>query len=125
MLLVDARVGPSSIHGCGLIARQFISAGTLVWRFVPGFDVVLTESQLAALSLSAREQVLHYAEWRQDRHVFVLSADDDRFTNHSENPNTRSEGDVVYATQDIHPGEEITCDYRQVVVLAFRPGAGT
>ena len=49
VLLVDARVGPSSIHGCGLIARQFISAGTLVWRFVPGFDVVLTESQLSAL----------------------------------------------------------------------------
>ena len=50
---------------------------------------------------------------------------DDRYTNHSDNPNTGMEGcDDMIALRDIHPGEEITCDYRHVGMLDV-PGGRT
>ena len=121
MLLVNARVGASAIHGLGLIARELIPAGTVIWRFTPGFDVEIPESSLSALSLAAREQVLHYAEHYAAEKKFVLSSDDDRFTNHSDSPNTAPHGDTMVALRDIQDGEEITCDYRQVVMVGHRP----
>lgn len=121
MLLVHARAGSSGIHGYGLFARQFIPTGTVVWRFIPGFDIEIPESSLWSLSPAAREQVLHYAEYFPGQGKFVLSSDDDRFTNHSDEPNTVPVNDTMVAVRDIQEGEEITCDYRQVLMAGFRP----
>lgn len=116
MLLVHARVGPSKIHGLGLIASEFIPAGTAVWELCPGFDLELTEQQLSRLSPAAREQVLYYCDgdYNPARGVYTLSMDDARFTNHSDAPNTVTAegGRTTVATCDIHPGDEITWDYR-------------
>jgi hypothetical protein len=49
MLLVKAWVGPSKIHGFGLIAHEFIPKGTVVWKLVPGFDVILSNDELERL----------------------------------------------------------------------------
>lgn len=92
MLLVNARCGPSKIHGLGLIAREFIPAGTPTWVYQPGFDVEITEEQFLKLSIPSRKQVRYYAAFLLDRRVFILSSDDDRFTNHSPHPNTRIVG---------------------------------
>jgi uncharacterized protein len=121
MLLVNARVGVSKIHGLGLVAKEFIPCGTLIWKFHAGFDIEISESCLNDLSASAREQVLHYAEYFPEEKKFILSSDDDRFTNHSDNPNTADHRNEVFAARDICPGEEITCDYRRVIVLGSRP----
>lgn len=113
MLMVHARKGPSSIHGVGLIASEFIAAGTTVWAFHPGFDSKISERVLSALSEEARSQVLHYAFYDAPARRWVLSADDDRFTNHSDDANT-AEIDGGYdsvATRDIRPGEELTWNY--------------
>jgi SET domain-containing protein len=116
MLLVRARVGTSDIHGLGPIATEHIPTGTTVWEFCPGFDLELTEVQVARLPPSAREQVLFYCDGDYDpaRGVYTLSMDDARFTNHSDVPNTASAegGRITVATRDIHPGDEITWDYR-------------
>ncbi|SRR5712691_6804873 len=122
MLLVRASAGSSKIHGTGLIARQFIPAGTIVWKFEPGFDVEMTEEQVKRLSPTAQEQVLYYAYFHQATKTFVLSSDDDRLTNHSDDPNTRCRGDYTYAVRDIQEGEEITNDYRELVMLNFNQG---
>ena len=79
MLLVRARVGISRIQGFGLIAQEFIAKDTVVWKFQPGFDVEIPETELASLSVAAREQVLHYAECFPCEGKFWLSSDDDRF----------------------------------------------
>lgn len=126
MLLINARVGPSSIQGLGLIAQQFIPTGTIVWSFVAGFDVEIPESFLQSLSEPARAQLIHYAEYFATKSRFLLSGDDDRFMNHSDAPNTRQRDDggaypVVIAIRDICAREEITCDYREVVMLGFHP----
>lgn len=112
MLLVNAQAGVSAIHGIGLIAREFIPHGTRVWELRPGFDLLLSEAEVNALSPATRQQVAWYAYWDPSRRLFVLSGDDDRFTNHSADPNTAIDGDSTYATRDIRPGEEVTWDYR-------------
>jgi uncharacterized protein len=111
--LIDARAGVSQIHGIGLIAHVFIPCGTRVWVLQPGFDLILTETEVSTLSEPARNQVFWYAYFDPHRKVYILSSDDDRFTNHSDEPNTANEGDdVTYALRDIQAGEEITWDYR-------------
>ncbi|HRQ90788.1 MAG TPA: SET domain-containing protein [Bacteroidia bacterium] len=120
MLLVNASKGRSAIHGFGLIAGEPIRRGTIILRHRPGFDLELTDEQVAALSPISRFQVLHYGcrDASQSRH-FVPS-DDGRFINHSEFPNSGPLPDgegpsppwSVAALHNIAPGEEITLDYR-------------
>ena len=45
------------------------------------------------------------------RNAFILSGDDDRFTNHSDDLNTSHHDNEGYAVRDINAGEEITGDY--------------
>lgn len=114
MLLVNARCGRSRIHGIGLIAREFIRAGTIIWQFQPGFDVAITKCAVHELSECAHSQLLYYAYFDLQRKMYVLSSDDDRFTNHSDDPNTRILGDHMIAARDIQIDDEITCDYREL-----------
>ncbi len=115
MLLVRARVGVSRIHGFGLIAAEHIRKDQIVWEMREGFDLCFSAEDLTALSEAAREQVVHYCDGDIDpeNSLHILSADDARFTNHSDSPNTASAdgGRVTVALCDIHPGEEITWRY--------------
>lgn len=52
-----------------------------------------------------------YAYFDHVRNAFILSGDDDRFTNHSDDPNTSHHDNEGYAVRDINAGEEITGDY--------------
>jgi uncharacterized protein len=117
MLLVNACRGQSEIHGIGLIAQECIAAGTMIWRFTPGFDLELFEGFVQDLPDAVRRQVLYFASYNQKNHTFWLTSDDERFMNHSDNPNTHPEADVTYACRHIAEGEEITCDYREIGML--------
>jgi len=112
MLLVKAWVGVSKIHGFGLIAHEFIPRGTIVWRLVPGFDVVLTDEELLRLPTPIQEHVLYYGFFDSTLKKHILCADDDRFSNHSDDANTELYGDYSIAIRDIHEGEEMTEDYK-------------
>ena len=119
MLFVNAKAEPSAIHGRGLIAQEFIPAGIKVWEFMPGFDVLIPEADLDRLSSAAREQAYYWSYFHQATRTFVMSSDDDRFTNHSPDPNTRVVDNCTVAVRDINPGEEITNDYDELVMLNF------
>jgi hypothetical protein len=60
MLLIDARVGVSSIHGFGLIARESIPAGTGVWRFHSGLDRKISRQEFSCrmLSISVQREII-------------------------------------------------------------------
>lgn len=113
MLLVNATAGPSELHGIGLIAREFIPCGTKIWIINPNFDRLLSEEEFQSLSPVAQQQVKHYAYFCNTQRRYVLSADDDRFTNHSQNPNTKGYGECSIAVRDILPDEEITANYEE------------
>lgn len=113
MLLVKAWVGPSQIHGLGLIACEFIPEGTIVWRLVPGFDLLFTEEELQQLPHPPRAIISYYGHFDTRINKHVLSADDDRFTNHSDNANLRFLGDHSIAIRDIREGEEMTDNYNE------------
>jgi len=119
MLLVRAKAGPSKIHGKGLIAQEFIPKGTAIWEFKPGFDVALPEADLEKLSPAAKDQVLYYAFLDPVTRTFILSSDDDRFTNHADQPNTWSQNHLTVAIEDIPCGEEITANYEELNVIGF------
>ena len=113
MLHVEAQAGISTIHGIGLFAAQFIPDGTVIWRFQPGFDLELSEKDLLRLTAAAQKQVRRYAYSFPPGGRYFLSSDDDRFTNHSDTPNTHFVNGCSVAARDIQPGEELTTDYRE------------
>ena len=119
MLLVKTKIGQSKIHGTGLFADQFISKGTPIWRFTPGFDLKLIEEELLKLPKLAQGCVMRYCYHSIVDNTYVLPFDDARFFNHSKNPNVTSvdlpdepEG-MDIASRDIQSGEELVCDCKE------------
>jgi hypothetical protein len=118
MLMVKTRLGPSNIAGIGLFAAQNITKGTVTWRFMDKFDRLLTAGEIDGLPEPARSNILDHTYLDVGSGLFVLCADNARFMNHADKPNTAGvhepgaiEGYDV-ATRDIRAGEEMTCDYR-------------
>jgi uncharacterized protein len=123
MLFVNAKAGPSPTHRMGLIAQTLISKGSKVWGFMPGFDIIIPESELVCLSPTAQDQVVYWAYFDLTTREFVLSGDDDRFTNHADDPNTTIlEDGCTIANRDIQAGEEITTNYYELVMVNFPEG---
>ncbi len=66
----------------------------------------------------ARSYFLKYAYQNKDTLRYVLCADDARFFNHADTPNTAcipdpdDEETANVSVRDIHAGEELTIDYR-------------
>jgi uncharacterized protein len=117
MLLVPTRVAPSPIAGLGLFAAEPIRQGAVLWRFMEGFDQLISLETVDGLPEAFRRFLDTYA---YVSHAFpgrlVLSCDHAKFMNHSEDPNTASEGLETYARRAIAAGDEITCDYRACCV---------
>src|ERR1051326_1290557 len=113
MLLVRTQVGQSAIHGTGLFAVELIPQGTLMWKFQPGPDIVVPFDVIETLPPLGRELINHYGYLNEFfPGGYVLDSDNARFINHSDEPNPDNSTEFAFAARDIHPGEEITCDYR-------------
>src|SRR6185436_1804167 len=116
-LLVKTKIGPSTIHGIGIFADEFIPKGTNIWRLAPGLDIELTAEQAEILPEAVKGQFFNYSYFDTIRQKYILCWDDARFFNHSKTPNTINYGsadsscDVTVATKDIQIGEEIVSDY--------------
>lgn len=112
MLCVKTKIRSSEIQGIGLFAEQLIPKGEIVWKFMPGFDLLLTKEEIQNLSPVARAQVRNYAFLDKKYQKYMLCGDDGRFFNHSTDPNCDdSDSDITIANKDIQQGEELTVDY--------------
>jgi SET domain-containing protein len=111
MLLVKTYLGKSRIHGLGVLAGEFIAKGTRIWRYVEGFDRCYTAKQFARLPKAAKDFIRHHG-YRVDGEI-LLTMDNDRHMNHSEDANTYLRDGYAVARRDIRKGEEITNDYRE------------
>lgn len=116
MLLVKTKIGQSKIHGIGIFAAEFIPKGTIIWEITSHFDLILSQAAIDIIFGPARTMILNYSYLSKRTGKFILCADDARFFNHSDNPNTidnlDSKKEETLAARDIQADEELTGDYR-------------
>ncbi len=104
--LVDRGV----IEGKGLVAQGVIHAGEVVSRLEADQPMVLI-AEVKTWSEEAQDELLHYGYEVSETHI-VQEQGDERFMNHSCDPNTWwLDDETMIARRDIQPGEEITYDY--------------
>lgn len=107
--------------GHGVVATEFIPAGTITWvRDL--LDREFTPAELAALPPLYREIVETYT-FRNRIGNFVFCWDHGRYVNHSFRPNCLATAyGFEVAIRDILPGEELTNDYGMLNIIApFEP----
>jgi SET domain-containing protein len=124
---VYARIGPSRIHGVGVLAIRDIPAGTRVFR---GEDERVTWVSRAVVRRLPEPLRRLYEDFGQlwgdrlgvPRTLNMLSVG--WYLNHSDRPNVAADDDGrFHALRRIRKGEELTADYRTFAdePLPFRP----
>jgi len=113
MMIVPTYVGPSEIEGVGVFAVEPIPAGTVIWKLDERFDHLLNAGDIESMPPLQRQFVARYGYPHMTRAgITVVEFDHGRFMNHSTRPNTNfTDANMGWATRDIAPGEELTCDY--------------
>ena len=113
MLLIDAELRNSEIHGIGLFCREAIPKGTKVWAFNPLFDLVLEEPAIEALPPAVLNFMRMYAYRAKETRELIVNIDLAKHMNHSDTPSLVCDQDSNYFTaEDLQAGTELTCDYR-------------
>ena len=124
MLLIDHYVAKSTIHGLGVYSAEYVTKGQKVWEFHPAIDRIVPVEAFNGLPIYVLSLIESRAEYLKEQNAFLTSLDGDQFMNHSESPNTSKLGNHWFALKEIQPGDELTCDYRDTVILGFDPETG-
>lgn len=96
--------------GHGVVATQFIPAGTITW-VLDQWDRVISIEQFSKLDQLYKD-VLDTYSYRNNEGNYILCWDHGRFVNHSFKSNCLSTAyDFEIAIRDIQPGEQLTDDY--------------
>jgi uncharacterized protein len=117
MMYVKTKIAQSKIHGIGLFADEFIPKGTVIWKFTEGFDLKFTKEQVKKFPKPVQDYLNIYMWLSKKSGKYCFASDNNKYCNHSKNPNTLSayyndeEEVVTKAIKDIKKGEEITDDY--------------
>jgi SET domain-containing protein len=116
VLLVKTYVAPSKMHGLGCFAAENIKKGRKIWTEHPEMDVSIPFANVKKYPGTIRDflKIYAYLQERKGKKVYILSADNARYMNHSSKPNVLEapdgSGDDL-AGRDIRKGEEMTCNY--------------
>ena len=97
-------VGKSGIHGKGIIAKQNIKKGEVVF---------VIKGKVVHWVISNQKESLYAPAWiGMSKYSWIDPDEPARFLNHSCNPNCGIKGKLkVVALKNIKKGEEITIDY--------------
>ncbi|MGJ8550804.1 MULTISPECIES: SET domain-containing protein [Winogradskyella] len=96
--------------GYGVVATEFIPAGTITWA-LDQLDREFTPEMFNSMD-SIYKTILDTYSYRNNKGNFVLCWDNGRFVNHSFNSNCLTTAyDFEIAVRDILPGEQLTDDY--------------
>ena len=120
---IEYEIKPSTIGGNGLFVKNFVPKHSLIWKYSPGRNVKVFNSEK-----SAREYLSSLCEENQYEwisHVYSFDGvvneicDDGKYWNHSENPNSGSginnDWDSTYAKRDIEAGEVYSSQISSVI----------
>ena len=96
--------------GYGVVATQFIPAGTITW-VLDKLDREFSPLEFQQMD-SIYQEILDTYTFRNNQGNFVLCWDNGRYVNHSFNANCLTTAyDFELAIRDIHPGDQLTDDY--------------
>ncbi len=119
MILIPHYVASSPIAGAGLFTAADIGPGEPIYRVDYRFLWVISDAEIQAMPPAVRVATLKYSYRGKGRErlqgAVYYCADDSRFMNHAEQPNTRSleGGDLYVAAHFIAAHSELTCDYSE------------
>jgi len=117
MMLVDTELRTSGIHGIGVFLLQPVRKGDVVWQYDSRVDRVYSPEEIASLPDHIRRFLDIYSTWHEQVGLWVLCGDNGRHFNHSDTPNTISDGIAFgrdIAAADLPAGTELTSDYRTI-----------
>lgn len=117
MMMVDTELRMSPIHGIGVFLLQPVQAGALIWRFDSRVDRVYSEGEFDSLPDRMQRFLRVYSTFHAGTRLWVLCGDNGRHFNHSDTPNTVSDGIAFghdHSVADLAPGTELTSDYNTI-----------
>lgn len=107
----------SSEVGYGVVAKEFIPAGTITW-VLDELDRSFTPEQFQEMA-PIYQNILDYYTFRNNQGNLILCWDNGRYVNHSFNSNCLTTAyDFEIAIRDIQPGEQLTDDYGYLNISA-------
>ena len=122
MLLIKTTIKPSLIGGFGLFSEEYAPKGTRIWKNGTDSELILTQVEFEFRSSYMKDFIGHYGYFDRREHRWKLPLDNSRFMNHSDKPNLgQDEEGNNYALEDIFPGDELCCDYREFEPEDSRP----
>lgn len=119
MLIVETYLAESYGKGIGLFSKKFIPQGSVYWVRNEKFDKISTKKEIDDYD-SLQQGFIKTYGFLEATGNWYLCVDNARFSNHSDNPNTANNinkiGELIscIVIKDIHPGEEILCNYRDI-----------
>ena len=120
MYLIPVEIRESKIEGKGVFATDAIANGTIVWKFVSGYDMTMSIDDALSASDEVRAMLekVAYISKTTKRYVYPPENDIALYTNHSDKNNLSvmydeviSEEPFFVANRNIEKGEEITNNY--------------
>jgi len=108
----EVKVATNPDMGLGLFAKEFIPKGAIVYEFIDGIDIQMSEEKFNNLNAAQQEYFKKYG-WKEDDGYYYGSADTSIFVNHSYNPNLTIKGEFTYTIVDIQEGEEFFINYQE------------
>jgi SET domain-containing protein len=117
MMTVETELRQSGIHGIGVFLVEPVRKGDLIWQYDSRIDRVYAEDEIQSLPDHMQRFLRTYSTWHEQVGLWVLCGDNGRHFNHSDTPNTISDG-IAFgrdsAADDLPVGTELTSDYRTI-----------
>jgi SET domain-containing protein len=103
--------------GIGAFSLEIVGKGQTIWEYHPFFTRRMPKWEWDVLDPMIRSRLdEHDCYWHDSLGHIMIPLDNDRFVNHSLNPNMVSVGDdLAVAARDIQAGDELTMDYRTII----------
>lgn len=114
-MVIKTKLKETEKKGLGLFAVENINKGDVVYVDDYGFDKIIKKEEMENFHPVLKDFIKKYASYNKEMDSYYLCADDARFWNHSDNPNTNfdAKSGKIYANRNILAGEELTTDYRE------------
>jgi SET domain-containing protein len=111
---VEVKIATNPKMGLGLFAKQFISKGSITWKFTEGIDTKISLEQFDKLNDAQKEYFYKYGWIEKGEEDFYYSSGDlSNFMNHSYTPNLDGKQECLIAVRDIQVDEELFVDYSE------------